>query len=349
MQSACFRKCHHHYHRHYNLRHEHRHQHFKSCILSNDMLKPSDRVIVSLSWSDGADCRPGVDLLVKEITVEAHKEGSVMRKGSIHGFTKLLQWLIDSDRCGKWMRMNEVKKDKKVCSIDTIFVLPKEKIAQLGNDLFGGVPAIEPCHELHLSCEGVFARLQWQNRQNTLKIPEDPWRSLKYCLISFDPEVTHDLEKWWVKVPYLLIIDAFKDLYPCDLSFPSKAHAIRDESDLTSTTTSAKLRMVCLPEVDLRREINGKSNEIQSAKQKDAQMMAFWTWNSHVLKVFKGSVAQQALQNSLSRVTAAINRKILRRQASCHQLPSSGCDGSIFQQAQLLVLQYIILSASPSH
>ena len=76
-------------------------------------LKPSDRVTVSSSWSDGAYCRPGVDLLVKEITAEAHKEGCVMRKGSIHGFTKLLQWLIDTDRCGKWMKMNEVKKTKK--------------------------------------------------------------------------------------------------------------------------------------------------------------------------------------------------------------------------------------------
>lgn len=75
-----------------------------------------------------------------------------------------------------------------------------------------------------------------------------------------------------MKVPYLLIIDAFKGTL---VTFPSKTHAIRDESDLTSTTTSAKLRMVCLPEVDLRREIHGKSHEIQSAKQKDAQMMAF--------------------------------------------------------------------------
>lgn len=62
----------------------------------------------------------------------------------------------------------------------SIFVLPKEKIAQLGNDLFGGVPAIEPCH-VCICFVKVFLLMDFSDR--ILRIFFDP---MKFKLLEFE-------------------------------------------------------------------------------------------------------------------------------------------------------------------
>ena len=104
-----------------------------------------------------------------------------MRKGSIHGFTKLLQWLIDSDRCGKLMKMNEVKKTKKSVPLIPFSFCPRRRSHNLATT--SSVECLPSSLAMNCICRVKVFLLDFSDR-----IVRIPWRSLKYCLISSIPK-----------------------------------------------------------------------------------------------------------------------------------------------------------------
>jgi hypothetical protein len=85
---------------------------------------------------------------------------------------------------------------------------------------------------------------------------------------QFDPEVTHDLEKWWVKVPHLLIKDAFKGAL---VTFPWIQKPMASGSN---RTWQVQLHPRSCAWCACPRWIWGKSNEILFLQRK--RMRRWW-------------------------------------------------------------------------